>query len=114
MSVPEEALMMAMAYGGVTTVLWIRAALARKRIENRLWGMAAAQGLPVGAMAEDAMLRAMPQRTTTDQARIEQVESQIDQVMHQLDRLAESQEFLSRMMTDRVGRLPEARMNTPH
>lgn len=88
---------------------WSRARRERERMQNRLWGLAAAQGLPMAVLTDEVPLPAQIGHT-----RIEQLEAQIDAMTQQVDRLAESQEFLSRVLTDRIDQLPDSRLRTPH
>ncbi len=96
----------------VTTVgllfAWSRARRDREKIQNRLWGIAAAQGLPITALTDEVPL---PQ---VGRSQVEQLEAQIDAMNQQIDRLAESQEFLSRVLTDRIEQIPDPRLRTPH
>lgn len=93
-----------------STAMWVRAMLAKKKIEHRLWGIAAAQGLPVTAVTED--LPMMGSMHTNP--RVQQLEQQVDAITQQLERLTESQEFLSRVLTERIDQLPDPRLRTPH
>lgn len=51
---------------------------------------------------------------STGEVRLAQLESQVDMIANHLERLTESQDFLSRVLTDKLNRLPESRMDTPH
>lgn len=94
--------------------MWYRAVQARKRIEARLWGLAAGQGLPISAMLEGAPTGVMPAVNRTEASRVEQLEHQVDQLAQQMERISESQDFISRVLTDRIEQLPDPRMRTPH
>lgn len=50
---------------------------------------------------------------TTGEVRLAQLEQQVDLMTNQLDRVIESQDFLSRVLTERVDRLPPPRDTTP-
>ena len=97
----------------VTTVgflfAWSHARREREKLQNRLWGIATAQGLPYAALTDEAPLP--PQ---VGHSRVEQLEAQIDSMTQQIDRLAESQEFLSRVLTERIDQIPDPRLRTPH
>jgi hypothetical protein len=88
---------------------WSRARRDREKLQNRLWGIAAAQGLPAAVLTDDVLLP--PQ---VGHSRVEQLEAQIDAMNQQIDRLAESQEFLSRVLTERIDQIPDPRLRTPH
>ena len=105
-------LLIATNLGGL--FLWYRAVQARKRIEARLWGLAAGQGLPVAAMLEGEQTGTMPRISSVEASRVERLEHQVDQLAQHLERVADSQDFLSRVLTDRIDQLPDPRMRTPH
>ena len=90
-------------------IAWSRARREREKMQNRLWGIAAAQGLPFAALSDEISLP--PQ---VGHSRVEQLEAQIDSMTQQIDRLAESQEFLSRVLTERIDQIPDPRLRTPH
>lgn len=92
--------------------LWVREMGKRKRIENYLRGVAAAQGLTGPELSGDVPFL-LPGKHRMENPRMEQLESQMDQMAQQMDRLVESQEFLSRVLADR-DRLPDPRLRTPH
>jgi hypothetical protein len=94
--------------------MWYRAIQGRKRIEARLWGLAAGQGLPIAAMFEGEPSGVMPAIGRGDASRVERLEQQVDQMSQQMERIAESQDFISRVLTDRIEQLPDPRMRTPH
>ena len=97
----------------VTTVgllfAWSRARRDTEKLQNRLWGIAAANGLPAVALTDDESL---PRQV--GHSRVEQLEAQIDAMTQQIDRLTESQDFLSRVLTDRIDQIPDSRLRTPH
>jgi hypothetical protein len=90
-------------------IAWSRARREREKMQNRLWGIAAAQGLPIAAFTDE-----VPLPTQMGHPRVDQLEAQIDAMTQQIDRLAESQEFLSRVLTDRIDQIPDPRLRTPH
>lgn len=90
-------------------VAWSRARREREKMQNRLWGIAAAQGLPYAALADE-----VPLPPQVGHSRVEQLEAQIESMTQQIDRLAESQEFLSRVLTERIDQIPDPRLRTPH
>jgi hypothetical protein len=93
---------------------WYRATQKRTKLEGRLWGIAAAQGLPMAeALADVQSTRPLP-AVARESNRVERLEAQVDQLAQQLERVAESQDFLSRVLTDRIDQLPDPRMRTPH
>lgn len=51
---------------------------------------------------------------SSGEVRIDQLENQVDHIASQMDRLAESQDFLSRVMSEKLDRLADGRMDTPH
>lgn len=105
-----EGLFMLLASGlAVTTVLWLRERSARYRIERRLWQIAAARGIVLPEMTQElAEVEHMPH------PRIDQLEGQVDQIAQQLERLNDSQEFLARLMTQRLDDPRAPRLDTPH
>ncbi len=111
---PEPIILSLMATTVGASFMWYRAVEARKRIEARLWGLAAGQGLPIAAMLEGAPTGAMPRVSRGEASRVEQLEHQVDQMAQQLERISESQDFISRVLTDRIEQLPDPRMRTPH
>jgi hypothetical protein len=72
--------------------------------------MAIANDLPATAVVGRVREAAIGAR----EERVQDLENQVDQIAGQLDRLAESQEFLSRIITDRIDRLGDPRVDTPH
>lgn len=92
------------------TVMWIHNWRLRRQMQDRMWGMAAAQGIPVTSLTGDVPL---PQSEAGD-TRVQQLEAQVDQMAQQIDRIADSQEFLSRVLTDRIDQIPDPRLRTPH
>lgn len=93
---------------------WYRATQKRTKLEGRLWGIAAAQGLPMAELLADVQSSRPLPAVARDGGRVEQLEAQVDQLTQQLERIAESQDFLSRVLTDRIDQLPDPRMRTPH
>jgi hypothetical protein len=91
---------------------WFVAVQRRKRLLHRLWGYAAAQGLPLAVFADDTP--GDPPPGPMQSQRLDQLESQLDGLAQQIDRLMESQEFLSRVLSSRVDQPADARMRTPH
>lgn len=51
---------------------------------------------------------------STSDVRIDQLENQVDQIAAQIDRMAESQDFLARVMSSKLDRLVDGRVDTPH
>jgi hypothetical protein len=96
------------------SVGWYRSIQARRRLERKLWRIASEQGHPTAvAYFEDN--ESMPVPTVPQNGnRVAQLEAQVDQLAQQLERVAESQDFLSRVLTDRIDQLPDPRMRTPH
>ncbi len=90
-------------------IAWSRARREREKLQNRLWGIAAAQGMPIAAFIDE-----VPLPLQSGHSRVDQLEAQIDAMTQQIDRLAESQEFLSRVLTDRIDQIPDPRLRTPH
>jgi hypothetical protein len=97
----------------VTTVVflvaWSHARREREKMQNRLWGIATAQGLPYSALTDE-----VPLPPQVGHSRVEHLEAQIESMTQQIDRLAESQEFLSRVLTERIDQIPDPRLRTPH
>jgi hypothetical protein len=93
---------------------WYRATQKYTKLEGRLWGIAAAQGLPMAEALADAQSARTVPGLSPDGNRVVQLEAQVDQLAQQLERVAESQDFLSRVLTDRIDQLPDPRMRTPH
>jgi hypothetical protein len=108
----SPAAMFAMLFFATTVgfgIGWLRSALANKKLMDRIWGLAA------GRNHDSAQLsNTHPAIRAASQPRIDQLESQMDTITNQLDRLAESQEFLSRVLTTRIDQLPDPRLQTPH
>lgn len=105
-------LLVLLAFGLATAfcaVGWYRAEERAKRLKHRLWGVAVAQGVQL-TTDDDAEVVALP----IANPRIERLEAQLDTMAQQVDRLAETQEFLSRVLTDRIDQLPDPRLRTPH
>lgn len=91
------------------SVGWLQSSWSRRRLQQRV-DMAIANDLPATAVLGNA--NQVP--PTVRDERVQDLENQVDQIAGQLDRLVESQEFLSRIMTDRIDRLGDARVDTPH
>jgi len=105
---------LSLVVAAIGMVGWYRATQKRTKLEGRLWGIAAAQGLPMAeALADVQSTRPMP-AVARESNRVERLEAQVDQLAQQLERVAESQDFLSRVLTDRIDQLPDPRMRTPH
>jgi hypothetical protein len=99
---------------GIALIGWLRSSQKRTKLEGRLWGIASARDLPLGELlAETRPTMAVP-AAIREGHRVERLEAQVDQLAQQLERVAESQEFLSRVLTDRIDQLPDPRMRTPH
>ncbi|MDX2262776.1 MAG: hypothetical protein SFU84_13880 [Gemmatimonadales bacterium] len=93
---------------------WYRSIRERKRLERKLWRIASEHGHPTAlAYFEDNESLPVP-LVTPNGTRVAQLEAQVDQLAQQLERVAESQDFLSRVLTDRMEQLPDPRMRTPH
>ena len=90
-------------------VAWSQARREREKMQNRLWGIATAQGLSYSALTDE-----VPLPPQVGHSRVEQLEAQIESMTQQIDRLAESQEFLSRVLTERIDQIPDPRLRTPH
>lgn len=103
-------MLMALLWAAFATGMWIHNSRIRRRLQDRLWGMAAAQGVHPASFTDDAPI---VHRNVGD-GRVQQLESQVDQMAQQIDRIVESQEFLSRVLTDRIDQIPDPRMRTPH
>lgn len=93
----------------VCAVGWVTTYVARVRAQERLWALSAAHGYPADAVTGD-----VPAIGVTAQQKLAQLQSQVDTMGQQLERIAESQEFFSRMLVDRIDQLPDPRMRTPH
>ena len=107
---PEAAIfMLLLATTFVFGLGWLRSAIANKKLMDRIWGLAAGRGEEMGQQSVTH-----PGLRAAAQPRLEQLESQMDVITNQLDRLAESQEFLSRVLTTRIDQLPDSRLKTPH
>lgn len=109
----EEVALMLMAvivWAAFATGMWIHNSRIRRRLQDRLWGMAAAQGVHPERFTDDALL---VHRNVGD-GRVHELEAQVDQMAQQIDRIVESQEFLSRVLTDRIDQIPDSRLRTPH
>lgn len=102
--------LLAAAWGLFATVMWFLNWRVRRQLHDRMWGIAAAQGIPVASMTGEVSITHHP----LSDNRVQQLESQVDQMAQQIDRIAESQEFLSRVLTDRIDQLPDPRLRTPH
>lgn len=95
----DEELALALIYLGISVTLnlallvgWFRASRRSTRFEKRLFSAPA-----------------------TDDRRVEQLESVLDSVAGQVDRLASGQEFLSRVVGERSSRHAERlQVETPH
>lgn len=111
---PEPVILFFMATTVGASFMWYRAIQSRKRIEARLWGLAAGQGLPIAAMLEGEPTGSMPRFGSAEASRVERLEHQVDQMSQQMERISESQDFISRVLTDRIEQLPDPRMRTPH
>jgi hypothetical protein len=102
----EEAFIMLLLFSTVT-IFTLGIKLARSR--GRLQEMERALGI------RPPLIRQMHQRDEdSGEVRIAQLERQVDQIANHLERLTDSQDFLSRILTDKLDRLPEARLDTPH
>lgn len=107
----EVALMLVtLMWAAFATGMWFHNWRIRRRLQDRLWGMAAAQGVHPASFTDDAPLV----HHNGGDGRVQQLESQVDQMAQQIDRLVESQEFLSRVLTDRIDQIPDSRLRTPH
>jgi hypothetical protein len=93
---------------------WYRATAKRAKLEGQLWGLATGQGLPISAMLEGGPTGSMPRLSGAEASRVERLEHQVDQMAQQMERISESQDFISRVLTDRIEQLPDPRMRTPH
>jgi hypothetical protein len=111
---PEAVFLLLVLTTAGSSFMWYRAVQARKRLEARLWGLAAGQGLPIAAMLEGAPTGSMPRIGGAEASRVERLEHQVDQMAQQMERISESQDFISRVLTDRIEQLPDPRMRTPH
>jgi hypothetical protein len=103
---PEEAFFTLLVVStGLIFTLGIMLARARGRMQE----MERALGI------RPPLTRQMDQRDEhSGEVRIAQLERQVDQIANHLERLTDSQDFLSRILTDKLDRLPEARLDTPH
>jgi hypothetical protein len=102
----EEAFIMLLLFSTVT-IFTLGILLARAR--GRLQEMERALGM------RPPLIRQMQQRDEdSGEVRVAQLERQVDQIANHLERLTDSQDFLSRILTDKLDRLPEARLDTPH
>lgn len=108
---PEDVAIMMMLATGFCSLMWARNASLRRKAEKRLWMVVTQYGLPAELLNDETTFLALPPQASP---RMEQLEGQVDQIAQQLERLNESQDFLSRMLTERNPRLPEGRINTPH
>ncbi|HET9066231.1 MAG TPA: hypothetical protein VFN22_10475 [Gemmatimonadales bacterium] len=103
---PEEAIVMLfLVSGGVIATLGLLLARAKGRIHE--------MERALGVSAQPAFRRAR-EAESRGEVRIDQLEHQVDQIASQMERLAESQDFLSRIMSDKLDRLADQRMDTPH
>ncbi len=57
---------------------------------------------------------ATPMPVPASKSRIERLETQVDTISEQLDRIVDARAFLSRVLTDRIDQLPDPRLRTPH
>ena len=80
-------------------VAWIRSSRRAHRFENRMF----------------------PQQATLDDNRIDQLERSMDSLTGQLDQIANGQDFLNRVMAERLDRWPKVKLepaerkeHTPH
>jgi hypothetical protein len=105
MGPPEAFMMLFFVSATVVGTLGYLYAKARGRIQE----LERALGIQGRALS-----RPIHAEETTGEVRLAQLESQVDQIANHLERLTESQDFLSRVLTDRLDRLPDARMDTPH
>jgi hypothetical protein len=106
--VAEEAFMMLFLFSAFASAGWLRASWMRRKLQQRV-DMAVANGLPATAILGAGSAKDAPMGYD----RVEDLENQMDQVVGQLDRLAESQEFLSRVLTDRLQVPMDRRDETP-
>lgn len=101
--VPEEAFVMLFLFSatliGTLGFLYARARGRIRGLEQALDSLR-----PAARVVED----------TTGEVRLAQLENQVDLIASHLERLTESQDFLSRVLTSKLDRLPEPRMDTPH
>lgn len=103
---PDEAIVMLfLVSGGVIATLGLLYARARGRIHEmeRTLGVSTRPTYQRDRGIESG-----------GEVRIAQLEHQVDQIASQMERLAESQDFLSRIMSDKLDRLADQRMDTPH
>jgi hypothetical protein len=103
---PEEAFFTLLVFSTVT-IFTLGILLARSR--GRMQEMERALGIrpPLNRQLHQS-------EEHSGEVRIAQLERQVDQIANHLERLTDSQDFLSRILTDKLDRLPEARMDTPH
>lgn len=92
------------------TYKWIRAAVANRRIKKQMMRMAEAYGLPASALGDNPGANA----GELSSPRVEELENQVDLIAEHLNRLEESQEFLSRVLTDRLDKITDPGLVTPH
>ncbi len=97
-----------------TSGLLVRSLFVRRRLERKLWTVVAQYGIPVTAVRSDLGPGAQDEVAAPALPRIEQVEGRLDQLADQLERLAESQDFISRILADRLDGSSDSSMRTPH
>jgi hypothetical protein len=71
---------------------WLRANRRTRRLENQLFA---------------------PPQANIDDARVDQLERSMDQLSGQLDQIANGQEFLNRVMSERLDRWPRVKIEAP-
>jgi hypothetical protein len=86
---------------------WIRSARENLRLREQIWRVAAGQD--PAAFAESSEVPA-----ARGGVRLERLEAQVETLSHQLERMTDAQDFLSRVLTDRIDRFPDPRSRTPH
>ncbi|HPF61587.1 MAG: hypothetical protein KC544_08970 [Gemmatimonadetes bacterium] len=104
---PAEAFMtLFLASAAVIGTIGFLYAKARGRIQEL------ERSLGIGS---HVLSRAHLAEESTGETRLAQLEQQVDVLTNHLERLTESQDFLSRVLTAKLDRLPEPpRMDTPH
>lgn len=104
---PEEAFVVLFLISAATiTTLGLLYARAQGRIRE----MERALGIP----SNRSESRRNSLTESSGEVRIDQLENQVDHIAAQMDRLAESQDFISRVMSEKLDRITEGRMDTPH
>ncbi len=103
---PEEAFVtLFLVAGGTIATLGLLYARARGRIHE--------MERTLGVSARPTFRRDR-ETESSGEVRIGQLENQVDHIATQMDRLAESQDFLSRVMSEKLDRLADGRIDTPH